>query len=214
MIRVTVNPGMFRWARERAGFEPSALADRFPRLVAWERGEAQPTLKQLESFAQATYTPVGYLFLPEPPVENVPIPDFRTMGSERLNRPSADLLDTIYLCQQRQEWYRDFARTEGERPLLFVGSVSLASDVEETGASRSARWSSCAGCAMPAASRPRSSGVSIAVRWSDSEPCRQATEATSTLRWGLGRASGSRAPWWSAPWRVGLPSRRHFGCWG
>jgi Zn-dependent peptidase ImmA (M78 family)/transcriptional regulator with XRE-family HTH domain len=134
MDRIVVKPEMFRWAWERAGFEPGALAERFPRLEAWERGEAQPTLKQLESFAQATHTPVGYLFLLAPPVERVPIPDFRTMGNERLGRPSADLLDTIYLCQQRQEWYRDFARTEGEAPLPFVGSVSLASDIEETAA--------------------------------------------------------------------------------
>jgi Zn-dependent peptidase ImmA (M78 family)/transcriptional regulator with XRE-family HTH domain len=134
MVRVTVKPEMLRWAQERAGFEPGALTDRFPRLDAWERGEAQPTLKQLESFAQATHTPVGYLFFPEPPVEEIPIPDFRTMGSERLGRPSADLLDTLYLCQQRQEWYRDFARTEGEGRLPFVGSVSLASGIEETGA--------------------------------------------------------------------------------
>lgn len=134
MVRVTVRPEMFRWARERAGLEPGALAGRFPRLDAWERGEAQPTLKQLEEFAQATYTPIGYLFLPQPPVEKVPIPDFRTMGSERLQQPGADLLDTIYLCQQRQEWYRDFARTEGEGPLPFVGSASLASGIEETAA--------------------------------------------------------------------------------
>lgn len=134
MVRVQVKPELLRWAAERAGLEPDALAIRFPRLSAWEREEAQPTLKQLESFAQATHTPIGFLFLPEPPVEEVPIPDFRTMGNERLERPSADLLDTIYLCQQRQEWYRDFARTEGEGPLPFVGSVSLASDVEETGA--------------------------------------------------------------------------------
>jgi Zn-dependent peptidase ImmA (M78 family) len=134
MVRVAVRPEMFRWARERAGLGLGALASRFPSLDAWERGGVQPTLKQLESFAQATHTPVGYLFLPEPPVEKVPIPDFRTMGSERLERPSADLLDTLYLCQQRQEWYRDFARTEGESPLPFVGSVSLASGIEETAA--------------------------------------------------------------------------------
>lgn len=132
MSRVPIKPEMLRWALERSGRSAASLRERLPQLNLWERGEASPTLKQLERFAQATYTPVGYLFLPEPPVERVPIPDFRTIDNERLERPSADLLDTIYLCQQRQEWYRDFARTESESPLPFVGSVTLASDIEET----------------------------------------------------------------------------------
>ena len=51
MDRGIVKPEMYRWACERAGFEAGALAERFPRLDAWQRGEAQPTLKQLESFA-------------------------------------------------------------------------------------------------------------------------------------------------------------------
>jgi Zn-dependent peptidase ImmA (M78 family) len=134
MVRVEVKPELLRWAQERAGFQPGTLAERFPRLEAWERGVAQPTLKQLEAFAKATRTPVGFLFLPEPPVEEVPIPDLRTIGNERLERPSPDLLDTIYLCQQRQEWYRDFARSEGEDSFPFVGSASLASDVGEMAA--------------------------------------------------------------------------------
>ena len=112
-----------------------ALEQRFPQLEAWERGEESPTLKQLERFASATHTPVGYLFLQEPPVERVPIPDFRTVGNERIEQPSPDLLDTIYICQQRQEWYRDFARTTGEQPLPFVGSVRLTNDVETAAAS-------------------------------------------------------------------------------
>ncbi|MBI1959881.1 MAG: ImmA/IrrE family metallo-endopeptidase, partial [Candidatus Rokubacteria bacterium] len=80
-------------------------------------------------FAKATFTPVGYLFLQQPPAERVPIPDFRTIASTPTGRPSPDLLDTIYLCQQRQEWYRDFARTMGEAPLGLVGSVRVTDDV-------------------------------------------------------------------------------------
>ena len=133
-MRVDVKPELVRWARERAGFGPAALARRFPRLDAWERGEESPTLKQLESFAKATHTPVGFLFLQEPPVERVPIPDFRTVNNVRLARPSPDLLDTVYLCQQRQEWYRDFVRSTGEERLPFVGSTSLASRIETTAA--------------------------------------------------------------------------------
>jgi len=135
MMRVEVRPKLLRWARERAGYDLGSLAHRFPQLAAWERGEAHPTLRQMERFAKATHTPVGYLFLPEPPVERVPIPDFRTVGNERLERPSPDLLDTVYICQQRQEWYRDYARTLGEEPLPFVGSAALDSDIEETATS-------------------------------------------------------------------------------
>ncbi|NUP89396.1 MAG: ImmA/IrrE family metallo-endopeptidase [Candidatus Sumerlaeia bacterium] len=129
MNRVRVDPALLRWACDRAGLEPAALTRRFPHLPAWERQEASPTLKQLESFARATHTPVGYFFLPEPPVERVPIPDFRTAGGERIGRPSPNLLDTVYICQQRQEWYRDFARSEGEERLPFVGSATIESDV-------------------------------------------------------------------------------------
>jgi len=133
-MRAEIKPGMVRWARERAGLHPGVLARRFPKLDAWERGAAFPTLKQVEEFAKATHTPVGFLFLPEPPEERVPIPDFRTFAGAQLERPSPGLLDTIYLCQQRQEWYREFASTEGQAPLAFVGSASLESGIEETAA--------------------------------------------------------------------------------
>jgi Zn-dependent peptidase ImmA (M78 family)/transcriptional regulator with XRE-family HTH domain len=133
-MRVQVRPELLRWARERAGFSLEALARRIPQLPAWEQGETHPTLKQVEKFAKATYAPVGYLFLAAPPVESVPIPDFRTLASTRVNRPSPDLLDTVYICQQRQEWYRDFARSEGEDRLPFVGSSTLTGDIGETAA--------------------------------------------------------------------------------
>jgi len=132
MIRVDIKPELLSWARERAGYDLDALAHRFPKLTAWERGTTKPTLKQIEKFASATRTPIGFLFLQEPPVENIPIPDFRTAGNKRIGRPSPDLLETIYVCQQRQEWYRDFARSERESSLSFVGSASLNSSVELT----------------------------------------------------------------------------------
>lgn len=133
-MRVEVRPALLRWARERSGLDPVELAHRFPRLTAWESGEVQPTLRQLEQFAKVTHAPVGYLFLPEPPIESVPIPDFRTIGNVHIGHPSPDLLDTIYICQQRQEWYRDFARSAGEPPLRFIGAATPESDVVTTAA--------------------------------------------------------------------------------
>jgi len=134
MSRVAVRPELLRWARERAGRTAESLVARFPRLRAWEDEEARPTLKQVESFAKAVHVPVGYLFLHEPPDEPLPIPDLRTVAGGTIRPPTPDLLDTVYLCQQRQHWYRDFARTVGEEPLSFVGATSVRDDVVHTAA--------------------------------------------------------------------------------
>jgi Zn-dependent peptidase ImmA (M78 family) len=126
---VQVKPELLRWARDRSRIDEVVLAARFPHLDAWGRGEKQPTLKQLETFAKATHTPIGFLFLQEPPVERVPIPDLRTRKNRPVQAPSPDLLDTLYQCQQRQEWYREFTQWVGENPRGFVGSVKLEDDV-------------------------------------------------------------------------------------
>ena len=127
MTRIAIQPKMLRWARERAGLEIASLSRRIPQLAAWERGDRQPTFKQLEAFARATRAPFGFLFLAEPPEERLPIPDLRTLA-RRPARPSPDLLDTIYAMQRRQDWLRE-ERLEGEADALdFVGNARLSDD--------------------------------------------------------------------------------------
>ncbi|MFA5089788.1 MAG: ImmA/IrrE family metallo-endopeptidase [Candidatus Omnitrophota bacterium] len=131
MSRVAVKGKMLQWALERSGRSVDRIRKKFPNFELWIHGDAEPTFKQLENFAKATFTPIGFLFLTEPPVERLPIPDFRTSDTRILGRPSPDLLDTVYICQQRQEWYREFARTAGEESLEFVGSARQDNNVEE-----------------------------------------------------------------------------------
>ncbi|WP_052046425.1 ImmA/IrrE family metallo-endopeptidase, partial [Candidatus Paracaedibacter symbiosus] len=64
----------------------------------------------------------------------LPIPDFRTIGDRAIARPSADLLDTIYVCQTRQAWYRDEAVVTGNQPRPFVGSLNLRTPVVDAAA--------------------------------------------------------------------------------
>ena len=131
MNRVNIKPEMLNWAYERSGKSADALRKRFPKFDLWNSGEDSPTLKQLEGFAKATYTPVGFFFLQNLPIEVIPIPDFRTVGSGYIGHPSPELLDTVYICQQRQEWYREFVRSTGEKPVPFVGSVSQTNNIEK-----------------------------------------------------------------------------------
>jgi len=132
--RVSVAPEMLVWARKRSGRQASDFAKRFPKLQQWESGELAPTMRQLEDFAKATHTPVGFLFLPEPPVEEVPLPDFRTFGDEEVRTPTPDLLDTVYACELRQDWYRDFAEDHGYDEVELVGSLAVDDEVEEAAA--------------------------------------------------------------------------------
>lgn len=129
-MRVEISPELLRWAREREGIDIATLCRRFPKYAEWERGETLPTLKQLERFATFVHAPVGTLFLPKPPAEPFPIPDFRTGRGTGVKQPSPNLRDMIYLCKERQEWYREYSIMEGDEPLPFVGASNIGDDIE------------------------------------------------------------------------------------
>lgn len=127
-VRVAVAPSVLDWATGRAGLDRDALHERFPKLDEWKRGDTQPTFRQLEQLAKATRTPLGLFMLEEPPVDRLPVRDFRTMKPGQLPVPSPDLLATIADCERRQDWYRSYLIEEGHEPLEFVGSVTTNSD--------------------------------------------------------------------------------------
>ena len=100
------------------------------RIVAWEQSGAL-TVGRLEKLAQKTHTPLGFLFLPEPPEEKLPVPDFRTVLGTTATHPSPDLLDTLYQCQRQQDWYREYLIEQGGEPFPFVASATMSSKPED-----------------------------------------------------------------------------------
>lgn len=129
-VSVRVHPSLLRWARERASLDPEELAKKMAlrpkRVLDWEEsGELR--LDYLERLAEKTHTPVGFLFLDEPPALRLPIADFR---SRTPGVPSPELLDTVYHCELRQAWYRDHVTTANDE-LRFVGSVGPETAIRE-----------------------------------------------------------------------------------
>jgi Zn-dependent peptidase ImmA (M78 family) len=123
MSRVAVDKEVLFWAISRSGLELEDLEHRFPKIRQWATGESQPTLRQLESLAKATLTPLGFLFLAEPPEERLPIPHFRTVHDDTPKKPSPDLFETIQIMQRRQAWMREFLSEQGQSELPFVRSA-------------------------------------------------------------------------------------------
>lgn len=130
MSTVPASIPVLRWAAGRARLAEAALAKRFRKWPLWLSGEARPTLRQLEDFAQLSHTPIGYFFLPEPPELHLPVPDFRTVRDVLLIEPSSELLDMLYLCQQRQDWFREYAQLHGLPRLEFVGHANMQDSPE------------------------------------------------------------------------------------
>jgi len=122
MSRVAVDKEVLRWAVSRSGQELDDLEQKFPKIHQWADEESQPTLRQLESLAKATLTPLGFFFLAEPPEERLPIPHFRTIHDDTPAQPSPDLLETVQIMQRRQAWMHEFLIEQGQDELPFVGS--------------------------------------------------------------------------------------------
>ncbi|KGT90029.1 peptidase [Enterobacter cancerogenus] len=116
MTIANINPAMLSWSRERAGFTLEKLAQKcgitLERLQEWESGQQPLTFNQAMAFAGKVHVPFGYLFLPHPPEEQLPIPDLRTIGSKGPLRPSAELIDLLKVMLMRQEWYREYLQQQ------------------------------------------------------------------------------------------------------
>ena len=126
---VNINTNMLTWAISRAGFDLHEFTLRVPNVQKWLDGEKNPTVKQLEDFSKKVYLPFGYLFLNEPPKEDLPIPFFRT-NNTKATKVSVNVYDTILLMQQRQDWLRDYLTENEFQNLGFVGKFANSNDIE------------------------------------------------------------------------------------
>jgi Zn-dependent peptidase ImmA (M78 family)/transcriptional regulator with XRE-family HTH domain len=142
-IPAYITPKIIEWGRERAGLSVEQLAEHLkvkPHNVReWEEGRARPNLAKADDIAGRLRIPFGYLFLSEPPKDEIPLPDLRTVSGHRPENPSLDFIEVIQSTLLKQEWYSEYLRQTQGAPLPFVGSASLGSDVKQT-ATEMRKW--------------------------------------------------------------------------
>jgi Zn-dependent peptidase ImmA (M78 family) len=136
---ININTNILTWAINRAGFEFNEFILNFPKVQGWIDNKKKPTIKQLEEFSKKVHLPFGYLFLPEPPNEKLPIPFFRTFDTQQATNLSVNVYDTILLMQQRQEWLNQYLKDNDFEPLPFVGKfygkndyLEIVTDIRKT----------------------------------------------------------------------------------
>ncbi len=133
-----VNPALITWALKRSRNTPRAVAEKVKvdedLLAAWQRsGGPHPPFAKAEALAKALHVPFGFFYLPKPPEDDLPLPDFR--GFDRSYHPSADLLDLLNDILVRQDWFREHEKESGTRSVKFVGSFTVKDSIEDVTAS-------------------------------------------------------------------------------
>ena len=136
--RAVVTPEVMQWALERADVNTpdlaTALATSEASVGEWLDGSKQPTFRQARAIATRLHVPFGFLFLPEPPPENLPIPDFRTVDGELLGSISVDLRDVLLITMRKQDWLSEYLRQSGAEPVEVVGrarTVATATEIAD-----------------------------------------------------------------------------------
>lgn len=149
-----IAPAVLQWALERADSTPTKLAKAadttVPIVERWLGGGKGPTFRQAQEAAKHLRLPFGFLFLPEPPPEKLPIPDFRTLSGEVVGDVGIDLRDVVLATLRRQAWLSEYRQEEGEQPVAVVGraqvgeswrhlAMDIRAQLELDGASRPTR---------------------------------------------------------------------------
>ncbi|WP_439684231.1 ImmA/IrrE family metallo-endopeptidase [Cupriavidus oxalaticus] len=110
------------------------MAERLPvkaeKVFEWEAGESRPTFRQAQKWAALAHVPFGFLFLQEPPEEDLPLPDLRTKGGMPPGRPSIELIDTVKEVLWKQNWYVEYLSDHEAPRLPFVGRFTIQSPVK------------------------------------------------------------------------------------
>lgn len=102
-----VTPSVLEWARLEAGLSPERAARRVgvspDRLLAWERGEVKPTLRQAQTLARLYHRALSIFFLPEKPALPPLAAEYRRLPGIEPGAESAELRLAIRIMSQRRE---------------------------------------------------------------------------------------------------------------
>jgi Zn-dependent peptidase ImmA (M78 family) len=122
-IPALVKPALLVWARERAGLTIEVAANRadFPieNLIAWESGDAQPSISQLRKLGGVYKRPLAVFFLSEAPTDFDAQHEFRRLPGLTQQQETPELRLALRTALFRREIARDlYKRLQEEIPNL------------------------------------------------------------------------------------------------
>jgi len=129
-----INSEILTWAVGRSPLSRAEIAKRVKvseeQVRAWEKQDEFPPFKKARDLAKVLQFPFGYFFLPKPPDEELPIPDFRRLAKNY--QPTQEFQQALSDVLVRQDWFRDYLRESGRPSKLgFVGAFAVADKISD-----------------------------------------------------------------------------------
>ncbi len=125
-----VNPLLLSWAREQSGYTPESVAKRVnvkpERLLSWERGERNPTVRQAQELAKFYHRPFGLFFLPQPPVLPPLAAEYRRLTGITPGVESPELRLALRVMSYRREAALELLDELGESVPEFATAAHIA----------------------------------------------------------------------------------------
>ena len=131
-----VNPTVLTWARQESGYPPEPVAKRrkLERLLAWERGDLKPTVRQAQNLAKFYRRPFGVFFLPEPPTLPPLAAEYRRLPGVRPGVESPEFRLALRVMSQRREVALELSEELGVRVEDFNFTAHLFESTAAVGA--------------------------------------------------------------------------------
>jgi Zn-dependent peptidase ImmA (M78 family)/DNA-binding XRE family transcriptional regulator len=130
-----IKPALLTWAINRSGLTRADICKQLhlqPRaLEAYEKGLGSPLFNKALEMSRVLRIPFGYFFLSQPPADEVPIPDLRTLSGKPVTQPSPDFLEVLSQALTQHDWYKAYLAEEGAPVLSFVSQFALNDSIEE-----------------------------------------------------------------------------------
>lgn len=135
---ISINPELLSWARQESGFELFRVAKRLnvkpEKVEAWEAGQRQPTMRQIEELARFFHRPLSIFFLSRPPQLQPLAAEYRRLPDVRPGHESPELRLALRQMLTRRENTLNLMGELGEALPTFSLSAHLSEPPAEVGA--------------------------------------------------------------------------------
>lgn len=129
-IKALVKPELLVWARTSAHLTTAEAANKAQvkeeQLLAWEKGDSQPSIPQLRKLGRVYKRPLAVFYLPTPPKVFDALRDFRRLPKDKVGKQSPQLAFEIRRARARREIALDlYQELIGEEPKPFSTTANL-----------------------------------------------------------------------------------------